>query len=250
VFEEGEQALSRSNYRSLSMLKTHSSQPASQPEDAAAHHINLGPWVMVLTVLAVVLSLAALTKPAPSIESLRERSLVLFGEAAASPLAMKVSRHFTPEEAAPQDAGEAATRFDERPLGAYEVTRRRPAPFDAFLQGDDHALSRHQLAGLWAFIRVGCANCHHGALLGSAGATLGRSEGGDARLAPMLRNVAKASPYFHDGSATRLSDAVQVMAQQQLGVTLSEAEVANVVAFLDSLTGELPAHSLAPRPAS
>jgi cytochrome c peroxidase len=49
------------------------------------------------------------------------------------------------------------------------------------------------------------------------------------------------APYFHDGSVATLPEAVRVMARVQLGVTLGDAETSDIVAFLESLTGELPA---------
>jgi cytochrome c peroxidase len=49
-------------------------------------------------------------------------------------------------------------------------------------------------------------------------------------------------PYFHDGSVAKLDDAVRVMARLQLGKTLSDDDVAHIVAFLNTLTGEVPAH--------
>jgi cytochrome c peroxidase len=57
-----------------------------------------------------------------------------------------------------------------------------------------------------------------------------------------LRNVAMTAPYFHDGSVATLAQAVRVMARVQLGVTLDDAETNDIVAFLESLTGELPAN--------
>ena len=57
-----------------------------------------------------------------------------------------------------------------------------------------------------------------------------------------LRNVAMTPPYFHDGSAATLPEAVKVMARVQLGVTLNDADTRDIVAFLESLTGELPAN--------
>ena len=57
-----------------------------------------------------------------------------------------------------------------------------------------------------------------------------------------LRNVAMTAPYFHDGSVATLPEAVRVMARVQLGVTLADAETSDIVAFLESLTGELPAN--------
>jgi len=58
---------------------------------------------------------------------------------------------------------------------------------------------------------------------------------------PSLRNVAMTPPYFHDGSVSTLPAAVRVMARVQLGRTLADREVADIVAFLESLTGRLPA---------
>ena len=58
---------------------------------------------------------------------------------------------------------------------------------------------------------------------------------------PGLRNVALTAPYFHDGSAATLEQAVQVMARYQLGRDLSAADSAAIVAFLHTLNGELPA---------
>jgi cytochrome c peroxidase len=56
-----------------------------------------------------------------------------------------------------------------------------------------------------------------------------------------LRNVAMTPPYFHDGSVATLPEAVKVMARVQLGVALGETDVREIVAFLESLTGALPA---------
>lgn len=58
---------------------------------------------------------------------------------------------------------------------------------------------------------------------------------------PSLRNVAMTPPYFHDGSVATLDEAVNVMGRVQLGVTLPDTEIAEIVAFLDTLTGPLPA---------
>jgi cytochrome c peroxidase len=55
-----------------------------------------------------------------------------------------------------------------------------------------------------------------------------------------LRNVAMTAPYFHDGSVATLPEAVRVMARVQLGVALGDADTRDIVAFLESLTGELP----------
>jgi len=156
-------------------------------------------------------------------------------------------------------------------LQAYQRTLRTPAPFDAFLRGDDSALSAQQRSGLAKFVETGCIACHRGPLLGgmsmqkfgvvkdywratgSKEIDLGRftvtKDEADRYMyrVPMLRNVAKTAPYFHDGSVARLDDAVRVMADVQLGRTLPERDVADIVAFLESLTGTPPAHYAPPR---
>ena len=66
----------------------------------------------------------------------------------------------------------------------------------------------------------------------------GREEDRHVFRVPSLRNVATTAPYFHDGSAQTLDEAVKVMARYQLGRELESAEVGAIVAFLGSLTGE------------
>ena len=55
-----------------------------------------------------------------------------------------------------------------------------------------------------------------------------------------LRNVAVTAPYFHDGSVNELKDAIRIMAKVQLGRDLSGDDIADIQAFLESLTGEVP----------
>jgi cytochrome c peroxidase len=170
----------------------------------------------------------------------------------------------------PQDAEPLSARNYGRALEAYEATLVTPAPFDRFLGGDDRALSGRQQAGLRAFIANGCAGCHNGPLLGGEAfqrfgvvkdywAETGSKKIDVGRFAatkkeddryvfrvPMLRNVAKTAPYFHDGSVDRLDRAVRVMAAVQLGRRLDDATVKSIVAFLESLTGQVPAHYAPP----
>lgn len=157
-----------------------------------------------------------------------------------------------------------------RALQAYERTLVTPAPFDRFLAGQDDALSPLQKRGLRSFAANGCTACHNGALLGGQqfqkfGVTKDYwSETGSERVdegrflntgnaadkyvfrVAMLRNVAKTAPYFHDGSVATLDGAVRVMARVQLGRKLPDEEVGAIVAFLESLTGEVPEHYAAP----
>ncbi|NEP41856.1 MAG: c-type cytochrome, partial [Okeania sp. SIO2H7] len=61
---------------------------------------------------------------------------------------------------------------------------------------------------------------------------------------PTLRNVEVTSPYFHDGNASTLEEAVGIMAKYQLGRSLSEEQVNLIVRFLNTLTGEYQGNSL------
>ncbi|WP_156801010.1 cytochrome-c peroxidase [Oceaniovalibus guishaninsula] len=148
-------------------------------------------------------------------------------------------------------------------IEAYEATLITPAPFDAWLNGDDAALSDRQKEGLAIFMDAGCATCHGGVNLGGNGyypfglvekpgadvlpeTDTGRFQvtetAGDEyvfRAAP-LRNIAVTAPYFHSGAVWDLNTAVGIMATSQLGADLNEDEIAAVTAFLQSLTGEVP----------
>jgi cytochrome c peroxidase len=55
---------------------------------------------------------------------------------------------------------------------------------------------------------------------------------------PNLRNVELTYPYFHDGSAATLQEAVKTMALVQAGKNLKNEEVEDIVAFLKTLTGK------------
>jgi cytochrome c peroxidase len=170
----------------------------------------------------------------------------------------------------PQEAEPMSTRNYGRAVAAYEATLVTPAPFDRFLGGDDSALSAAQKSGLRAFMASGCGACHSGALLGGASTQrfglvkdywletgsvkvdLGRfaatkkDEDKYVFRVPMLRNVAKTAPYFHDGSVDSLERAVRIMASVQLGRTLDDATVQAIVAFLGSLTGDVPSNYAPP----
>jgi cytochrome c peroxidase len=148
-------------------------------------------------------------------------------------------------------------------IGAFERRLVTPAPFDAFLAGDLAALSAEQRTGLRTFIDSGCTACHNGVAAGGAlyqklglvkpyaTADVGRAEvtGNEADRfffkVPSLRNIAETGPYFHDGSVATLDAAIRLMAEHQLGRTLTDAQVGEIRSFLASLTGTLPAEYIA-----
>ncbi|WP_456401532.1 cytochrome-c peroxidase [Hydrogenimonas sp.] len=55
---------------------------------------------------------------------------------------------------------------------------------------------------------------------------------------PILRNVTRTAPYFHNGSVEKIEEAVRIMARHQLGLILSEEQIGEIVAFLKSLEGD------------
>ncbi|HHH28845.1 MAG TPA: c-type cytochrome [Polyangiaceae bacterium] len=156
----------------------------------------------------------------------------------------------------------------------YERSLSTPGTFDRWLRGDDDALSEQAQRGLRLFVSVGCSTCHRGRNVGGTmfrklglvhdyferrggrvtHADLGRfnvtEEPEDRHLfkVPTLRNVERTAPYFHDGSEPELAGAVQTMAYVQLGRELTNAQTEDIVAFLRSLTGPLPAGASPPRP--
>lgn len=160
---------------------------------------------------------------------------------------------------------ESPVTFDNfaKAIEAFEATLTTPAPFDAWLNGDDAAISEIQKAGLTLFMDAGCASCHSGVNLGGNGYFpfgLVEKPGADIlpendkgrfevtataddeyvfRAAP-LRNVALTAPYFHSGAVWDLNTAVGIMANSQLGADLTDAEIETITAFLASLTGVVP----------
>ncbi len=148
-------------------------------------------------------------------------------------------------------------------LGAFERILLTSGRWDRYLRGEEGALTEQEKQGLELFIEWGCVRCHSGTLLGGEKAA---GFPGDRRYwkftgsktydegiyaisgnpadkmmfkVPGLRNIAETAPYFHDGSIHTLVEAVGVMAKAN-GIRPKPSEVASVVLFLKSLTGELP----------
>jgi cytochrome c peroxidase len=129
-------------------------------------------------------------------------------------------------------------------IAAFERSLVTPnSQFDRWLAGDRTALSAQQLDGYRLFKSLGCVSCHQGVNVGGnlfqqhgIFHPLARAEPEILRV-PSLRNVATTAPYFHDGSAASLNEAVRKMATAQLDLALTDQEVDHIVVFLQSLTG-------------
>lgn len=163
------------------------------------------------------------------------------------------------------DAKDPVT-FDNMAIAieAFEATLITPnAPFDLWLKGDEGALKDVEKEGLSLFINKGCAGCHSGVNFGGQGYFpfgLIKRPGADIlpegdkgrfevtatatdeyvfRAAP-LRNIELTAPYFHSGAVWGLEEAVAIMGTSQLGTELNDQETKRIVAFLKTLTGEIP----------
>ena len=167
------------------------------------------------------------------------------------------------DDAFPNDDDPVTFDNFAKAIEAYEATLVTPAPFDAWLNGDDNALTDQQVRGLEVFMEAGCANCHNGVNLGGNGYyPFGVIEKPGADILPPgdkgryqvtetavdeyvfraspLRNIALTAPYFHSGNVWDLQTAVDIMAESQLGAELTPDETVAITAFLESLTGQMP----------
>ena len=148
-------------------------------------------------------------------------------------------------------------------IAEFEKTLITPnAPFDRYLRGDENALSKKQKEGYELFKAKGCIACHQGINIGgnmfnkfgiydtptSAKQWMGRYNVTHRERdkhyfkVPSLRNIVHTAPYFHDGNISDLRSAVKLMAQIQLGRYLTEEEIDSIIAFLHSLSGEIPSY--------
>lgn len=149
-------------------------------------------------------------------------------------------------------------------IATFELSLYTPnSRFDKFLRGNQAALSYEEKEGYRIFKAYGCATCHQGVnaggnlfqkfgIMGDYFADRGNISQGDfgrfnvtgdpqdkhVFKVPSLRNITLTSPYFHDGSAKTLSEAIALMAKYQLGRQLSPEEIDLIVKFLTALTGE------------
>jgi len=148
-------------------------------------------------------------------------------------------------------------------IANFERTLVTPAPYDAFLNGNDDALTPKQKEGLKTFIQVGCASCHNGVALGgemgafNVTATYKYMNVGDFKgdkngmvKVPTLRNITETAPYFHNGMIWNLKDAIKEMGRIQLGTKISDKQAESIEAFLGSLSGKKPHMMMPMLPAS
>lgn len=148
-------------------------------------------------------------------------------------------------------------------IATFEQSLTTPnSRFDQFLAGNPNALTPIEQQGYQLFKNNGCISCHQGRNLGGnmyekigainnyyqqhSDQDLGRfvlnqsSKSKHEFRVPSLRNVALTAPYFHNGSAKTLNQAIETMAFYQLGKTFSKENIDKISAFLKTLTGKHP----------
>ncbi len=181
-------------------------------------------------------------------------------------------------------AGEVVTMDNAaKAIAAYERTLITPdSPYDRYAKGDRTALTEQQARGLTRFADTGCVTCHQGPNFSGPAMAPGSglfmkfptyanspyvakydflSDSGRATVTkldadknmwrvPSLRNLVFTAPYFHNGLVHTMDEAVRVMASTQLNKTLSDGEVADIVACLETLSGPFPAQQMPRLPAT
>jgi len=150
-------------------------------------------------------------------------------------------------------------------IAEFEETLVTPnSRFDQWLLGDKAAITDQELAGYQLFKQTGCIACHNGSAVGGnsfqkmgvlepyktdnpaegVSAVTGKDADRFKFKVPTLRNVELSYPYFHDGEAETLTEAVDIMGRLQVGKEFTKDENAKIVAFLKTLTGDQPSFLL------
>jgi len=209
-------------------------------------------------------------------------------EQAGGPIQAPFEMHMTPKEVEKRlnDNAEYVTKFKtlfpeekitfenvRKSIGAFERTLLTRGKYDAFLEGDNDAISAQAKKGMTLFMTKGCKGCHTGMGLGgqsiqkfplrnyiadfigmifepdlkikespfpfeNKGGFLGKNDNLRFKV-PILRNITKTAPYFHNGSIEKLEEAVRIMSKYQIGNEFTPKEIDDMVAFLKTLDGEL-----------
>jgi len=151
-------------------------------------------------------------------------------------------------------------------IAEYEKTLITPnGKFDRFLRGET-VLTPNETQGYALFKRFGCVSCHNGINVGGNSfqkfgviipmqrtpntddryALTGRERDKNVFKVPTLRNIALTAPYFHNGSAATLEEALRIMAKHNLGTKLTSLEINDIIAFLNTLSGQIPPKTITP----
>jgi cytochrome c peroxidase len=169
--------------------------------------------------------------------------------------------------------GEVTKESIAQAIAAFERTLLSgDSAYDRHEAGDKNALNDSQKRGMGIFLDSGqCATCHTPPIFSNgrfynAGVDADKKNPDVGRMkvtnndrdkgafrVPHLRNVADTGPYFHDGSARELQDAVTLMAKGGRDnpnlspvfkavrqADLTEADIKDLMEFLKALSGKYP----------
>jgi cytochrome c peroxidase len=194
---------------------------------------------------------------------------------AAGPMTAPFEMNITPKEAQKRVKQKYQEAFDrvfdgnvsflniQNAIGAYERTLLTRGAYDLFLEGDNMAINESAKRGLNLFIQKGCKGCHTGMSVGgqsmqhfplrrtldsifsnepfpfpNEGGFLGANDKKKFRV-PILRNITKTAPYFHNGSVKDLREAIRIMSKYQIGDEFNKEQIDDMVEFFKSLEGKL-----------
>ena len=177
------------------------------------------------------------------------------------------------KKAFPKDKDAVTIDNLAKAIATYERTLiTLNSPFDRYIKGNKKALTVQQVKGMKLVEEIGCTSCHTGENFSGDGFKMGeghyqpfpqipgskfdkmydlladkgrfevtkKDEDKNHWRVPTWRNVTLTAPYFHNGKVKTLDEAVRVMGKTQLGMDLTDEQISNIVAFLNSLTGEFP----------
>lgn len=209
----------------------------------------------------------------PTVEEQAKGPILASGEmgmldAAAVETALRAIPGYAPLFAAAFPADPNPITFDHvaQAIGAFERRLMTPSRFDRFLAGEYGQFTEQEQRGFATFVDLGCPNCHVGVTVGGLQfKKLGEKEpypvDDDGRFTltnlevdrhvfkvPSLRNVARTAPYLHNGSISTLEEMVPLMARYQLGKQVTPEQITDIVAFLNTLTGDIPRAYITPPP--
>ncbi len=167
-------------------------------------------------------------------------------------------------KAYPEDEDALSFENLRKAIAAFERKLITPTRFDDYIAGDNDALTDQEKRGMQMFFDAACTSCHYSKTVGGhINQSFGlfedywlytKSEKLDKGIAewsglaideyvfkvPSLRNIEKTAPYFHDGSAQTLEEAVRIMAKIQSAMDLNDDQISQIIDFLKTLTGEVP----------
>ncbi len=143
----------------------------------------------------------------------------------------------------------------EKAIGAYERTLITRGKFDDFLDGNDNAISKKAKRGLVQFIKQGCTKCHYGTTLGGQTMqkfpkfvkaypfkNIGNFKGKDDKQiirVPLLRNIIKTKPYYHNGSIKSLFEVIKIEGKANTNKELNKGQINDIIEFFKTLNGEI-----------